>query len=247
MKTIFIILVFSFLLYSSGDSQPTEYPTHLFLGQYTSTSDNDKTTEIWELNDDGNLIGKTIYEYQGGTIFSETMRFIYKDNIPYYCATIMEQNPENPQGEICFELKNYENEVFTFENQKHDFPKRIIYDFSGFGKVNARVEGDTSSFDIKYVREYTETPFTLKGKIIKRPFENKAGKIVKGVYDYFLIVQGINYFIKTNKSSLNISKLENLLNKEIICSVIFKLGLWDSDDNNQQSRVGKYVILTKLD
>ncbi len=247
MKTIFITFILSLILYTSGYSQSNDYPTHLFLGQYTSTTVKDKTTEIWEISAVGELIGKTIYEYKGGTILSETMRIINKENKLHFCATILEQDPDNPQGEICFELKNYKDEVFVFENLNHEFPKRIIYDFSGFGMVNARIEGDTSGFDIKYIREYTNAPYIVKGKIIKQPFENKAGKIVKGVYDYYLNVQGINYFIKVSKSSIKISELEDLLNKNIICSVIFNLGLWDSDDNNQQSRVGKYVIITKLE
>lgn len=247
MKIILFITFAALILIKSGYAQTNEYPNHLFLGQYTATTDKDKTTEIWEISADGELIGKTIYEYQGGTILSETMRIINNDIKLKYCATILEQDSENPQGEICFALKNYKEEVFTFENLNHDFPKRIIYDFSGFGMVNARIEGDTSGFDIKYIREYIETPFTLKGKIFKQPFENKAGKIVKGVYDYFLNVQGINYFIKISKSAIKISRLEELLNKEIIYSVIFNQGLWDSDDNNQQSRVGKYVIITKIE
>lgn len=247
MKTIFIIIFAALFSYISGYSQSFDYPTHLFLGQYSSTTDKDKTTEIWEISADGELVGKTIYEYQGGSLLSETMRILIKENKLQYCATIMEQDPENPQGEICFTLKDYKDEMFTFENLNHDFPKRIMYDFSGFGTVNARVESDTSGFDIKFIREYTNTPVTIKGKIFKQPFENKAGKIIEGVYDYFLNIQGINYFIKMGKSSIKISELETLLNKDVTCSVIFNQGLWDADDNNQQSRVGKYVILTKLE
>ncbi len=247
MKTIFIIFSVFLLLYTSVFSQSNEYPTHLFLGKYTSATDKDKTTEIWEISTAGDLIGKTVYEYQGGTILSETMRIINKDNKIYYCATILEQDPEKSQGEICFALKNYKDEVFIFENVNHDFPKRIIYDFSGFGMVNARIEGDTSGFDINYNREYSYVAFTLKGKIIKQPFENKAGIILEGVNDYFLCIQGINYFIKTGKFAIKISELEKLLNKEVSYSVIFNKGLWDADDNNQQSRVGKYVIITKLE
>lgn len=247
MKTIFVIFFATLFCYINGYSQSIVYPTHLFYGQYSSTTDKDKTTEIWEISDEGELVGKTIYEYQGGSMLSETMRIINKENELQYCATILEQDTENPQGEICFTLKNYKDEVFIFENLNHDFPKRIIYDFSGFGTVNARVEGDTSGFDIMFIREYTNLPITIKGKIFKQPFENRAGKIIEGVYDYFLNIQGINYFIKIGKSYINISELETLLDKEITYSVVFNQGLWDADDNNQQSRVGKYVIISKLD
>lgn len=246
MKKSFIVILASFILCISGYSQTNDYPTHLFLGQYSVITDKDKTTEIWELSADGELRGKTIFDYQGGSMQAESMRIIVKDNKLKYCATILEQDPDKPQGEICFELKNYKDEVFIFENLNHDFPKRIIYDFSGFGTVNARIEGDTSGYDIKYNREYSDVTYTLKGKVLKHPFENKGGRILEGVYDYYLNIQNINYFIKISKSSIKISELESLINKEITCSVVFNFGLWDSDDNTQQSRVGKYVRIMKL-
>lgn len=229
-----------------SQAQDNQYPLQLFLGEYTYITDKDKTTEIWEQNADGSISGKTIYEYSGGSFQAETMRLVILDGKLNYCVYLNEQDTENPEGEICFSLKSFENNKFTFENLRHDFPKRILYDFSGFNSIYASVEGDTSSIDFFYNREDTDISYKSKGRIIKLPFENKAGRVIDGVYDYFIVFNGINYFIKTMLPPLNRNGLDKYLDKEVLCNVLLKNGMWDSDDSNVQSRVGKYVILKDI-
>ncbi len=227
-------------------AQNIQYPVHFFLGDYSYATDKDKTTEIWEQNSDGSIAGKSIFEYSGGSFQSETMRLAVIDGKLNYCVYINEQDSENPQGEICFPLKSFDNDKFVFENLRHDFPKRIIYDFAGFNSIHARVEGDTSSMDFFYTRTNIDIPYKFNGIIIKLPFENKAGKIIEGVYDYFVVVNGINYFIKTMLSPPDRNSLDKYIDKEVQCKVLLKNGMWDADDANVQSRVGKYVILMEI-
>ena len=247
MKYIIIFIITILTLTDISDAQTTEYPTHLFLGEWVMKTDKDVTTEIWELNSAGDITGKTIYEYDRGSFMSEIMRLITLNGKLNYCATILEQDASSPQGEICFELKSYTERKFTFENLKHDFPKRIIYDFGDYNILKARVEGDTSGFDLTFQKKQDFiTSYTLKGRFIKEQFVNKAGRKINGVFDYFFEIQGEKYFIKFAGGSVKVSDIESVLGNEIRADVIFKEGLWDTDDPNVQSRVGKYITITKI-
>jgi hypothetical protein len=228
-------------------SQTAEYPIHLFLGGFTMATDRDTTIEKWDFADDNELAGRTIFTYSGGSFLAETMRIVYLNGNLNYCSTILEQDPDNPQGEICFPLKTYNNYVFTFENLKHDFPKRIIYDFTNWRTIKARVANDTSAFDLEYERDYNVyQSYDLKGFFIKEQFVNKAGKTIDGIYDYFFKVQGISYFIKLRSNSVSKEEINKLSGREVKASIIFQEGLWDSDDNTHQSRIGKYVSIMKI-
>jgi len=210
-------------------------------------TDKDITTEKWELSDKGEIKGFTIYEYNKGSMLSETMRISDINGKLNLCATVLEQDPYNPQGEICFGVKSYYNKVFLFENLNHDFPKRIIYDYSGYNTLTVRIEGDTNSFDLRYERYYDPVEsFTLKGKIIKEQFVNKAGRTISNVFDYFYEIQGEKYFIKI--TSCNVSKeiLDKNTGNDIYCTVVFHSGLWDADDNTHQSRMGKYISIINI-
>jgi hypothetical protein len=243
----FALFVSLFLITESSYSQKSDYPTHFFIGGFTRTTVNDTTKEMWDLVNDNELIGKTVYVYSEGSFMSETMRLVYINGKLNYCATILEQDPNNPQGEICFALKSYKDYVFTFENVNHDFPKRIIYNFSNWRIITARVEDDTSGYDLEYTRDYNLLlTYTMKGIFLKLPFENKIGEIVDEVYDYYLEVQGVNYFIKMRDNTIKKEKVDKVLNKEVKVSFMIKDGLWDADDNNYQSRIGKYVTVFEI-
>jgi hypothetical protein len=249
MKRILFTIFILTLLFTTDRicSQNTDFPIHLFFGEFTRTTVNDTTVEMWEQVDDNNLRGKTVYVYSEGSFLSETMRLHYIDGKLNYCATLIEQEPDNPQGEVCFELKSYKNLVFTFENLKHDFPKRIIYDFNNWHIIKARFEDDTSGYDLEYMRDFDIfKSYTLKGTFIKELFKNKVNEIVDGIYDYFFKVQGIKYFIKFKNGIIKKEDVDKVLNKDVKASFIIYDGLWDADDNTHQSRIGKYISITNI-
>jgi hypothetical protein len=243
LTSIFIVLIFS----SNCIAQTTEYPTHLFLGGFSMATVNDTTVEMWDPVGDDELAGRSVLIYSDGGFLYETLRMFYLNGKLNYCATLMEQNPDNPEGEICFELKSYKDLVFTFENKQHDFPKRIIYDFKNWRFIKARVEDDTSGYNLEYTRDFDIfKSYTLKGVFLKEPFENKGGKIIDGLYDYFFKVQGIKYFIKLGTNAVKKEEIDNILNKEVKASFSIKEGLWDADDNTHQSRIGKYISIINI-
>ncbi len=248
-KQMLVSIVFIFFLFSPGINQAQEevYPTHLFLGYWTFATQEDTTVDNWIHTGEGHYTGMTTYTDKNGTILAETMRLAYIDGKLFYCATIAEQNPDDPEGEICFGLKSYKDRKFVFENLKHDYPQRIIYDFSNYRICKARIENETKSFDFDYKKEDNSyTSFDYNGKFVKEPFVNKAGKIIKDVYDYFFVIEGIKYFVKFSESDIKRADADKFLDTEVTAGVIFKDGLWDADDNTHQSRIGQYVSITGI-
>lgn len=87
---------------------------------------------------------------------------------------------------------------------------------------------------------------TVQAKVIYEPFINKAGKLIEGAGDYFLVYENQNWFIKFSAGSVLRSDVEKFEGKTATCTVMELDGLWDTNDPNVQSRVGKYVALYEI-
>ncbi|MBK6526445.1 MAG: hypothetical protein IPG07_13415 [Crocinitomicaceae bacterium] len=87
---------------------------------------------------------------------------------------------------------------------------------------------------------------TVQAKVIHEPFINKAGKLIEGAGDYFLVYEGQNWFIKFSAGTVLRSDVEKFEGKTATCTVMELDGLWDTNDPNVQSRVGKYVALYSI-
>lgn len=249
MKTLTIVtsIFLALIIFTNCNAQTNEYPTHLFLGGFSRATANDTTLESWDYVSETEFAGKTVFISAESSILAETLRLFFLNGKLNYCATILEQDPENPQGEICFELKSYKDLVFTFENKNHDFPKRIIYNFSKYRTITARIEDDNKGYDLEYIRDYNIfKTYTFTGVFIKEQFVNKGGKPIDGVFDYFLQVQGIKYFIKLKNSDVKKDEIETLIGRQVKVSFSINEGLWDADDNTHQSRIGKFVRIIKI-
>jgi hypothetical protein len=82
-------------------------------------------------------------------------------------------------------------------------------------------------------------------KVIRQPMVNKAGRVLEGG-EYYLVYDGDERFIKFTESSIDPSDLEPYLDKTIEFRLIEREGLWDTDNPNVQSRIGKYVAVLEI-
>jgi hypothetical protein len=238
LKKLFYLIVLLFNICYSQDSSVLK--THLFLGTWAYEMKRGSVVEKWENGSEGNLQGKGYFSDSIANKLVENLNLRYIDGKLTYCATVINQNNGR---EICFPLKEIsgDGKIFVFENLNHDFPQRIIYDFTGYNSLTAIVEDSVRSDKIIFKRVFLlEDIFELRGKIIKEQFENKAGRKIEGVYDYFFEIEGEKYFIKLSKSL--VENLKSFLDRNIRLRLIFQNGLWDADDNNVQSRIGTFII-----
>jgi hypothetical protein len=80
--------------------------------------------EIWTQTNNESLAGKGIRIEGADTFLLEKVELVSKNDGIWYIATVPDQNNSQP---IEFKLVKSEGTVYTFENEKHDFPQRIIY------------------------------------------------------------------------------------------------------------------------
>jgi hypothetical protein len=104
---------------------------------------NDKDTstlffENWTKNSSENYTGISYILAHNDTVFFETIELNYTDTGTYYSVSVQNQNNANT---VDFKLISTENYTYTFENKKHDFPQKIIYQYQSPDTLNAWIEG----------------------------------------------------------------------------------------------------------
>jgi hypothetical protein len=246
---ITVILIFHFTAVMFAQ-QRVVFKKHLFLGTWQLVSDKHNVTEEWIYINDSLYTGRAYTVINNDTTTIETLQLRYVDNIFCYCSTVPDQNEGR---EIIFRLKHIENhgEKLTFENQLHDYPQKIIYEFSPNNQMTAIIEGISNGiykkteFNFKKIPSLFDTG-VFTGKLIKETFYNKAGKEIKGVFDYFVIIEDTHYFVRFKESNISLKELEKYLEKEVCLKLRFRWGLWDTDDENVQSRIGRYVEIMEI-
>ena len=107
----------------------------LFPGKWKLNVNNSEVYEEWKIENETELTGKS-YTIKNGLQYIDEVLYIKKfADIWAYVAI-----PEG-QNITLFKLINYSSNEFVFENEEHDFPQRIIYEFSDDDKLSVAIEG----------------------------------------------------------------------------------------------------------
>ena len=106
-----------------------------------STSGNSRL-EVWSKYDDHSLIGKGLGVSGVDTTQLESIKLIFQNGEYWYVPTVPDQNNAMP---VKFKLVSQESTKYIFENPKHDYPQRIVYDFQPLSHPSAMIcqKGDT--------------------------------------------------------------------------------------------------------
>ena len=81
----------------------------------------------------------TISKTSGDTIFSEYLRILKTGEDIFFMSKV-----DHNQYPVAFKLIDLNNLTAIFENEKHDFPQKIIYNFSKKDTMQAAIEGINS-------------------------------------------------------------------------------------------------------
>ncbi|MBK9099054.1 MAG: hypothetical protein IPM14_13215 [bacterium] len=133
MKTLILLFLFFSNILAQDDSI-----TKLFPGKWKMISDNIEYFEEWELLNEKELAGAGFSTAEGDTILSERLFLKKFDDTWTYVAM-----PSN-QNITLFALTDFSVRKFIFQNDEHDFPQKIIYEFLEDGKLTAAIEGIVS-------------------------------------------------------------------------------------------------------
>ncbi len=86
--------------------------------------ENQNTYEQWDRQDSHHLKGVGYKINDGQKVITEYLDIKYVGKDIIYSATVLSQNDGKT---ITFTLNHRNGNIFSFENPRHDFPKKIIY------------------------------------------------------------------------------------------------------------------------
>src|SRR5688500_1755741 len=115
-----------FLLLSSPDRSSIDTFSWLNGAWEMKKNNGNSRWEVWKKYDDNTLIGKGLKVSGSDTTELESIKLVFEDGDFWYVPTVPDQNNAMP---VRFKLVSHEGFRFTFENPKHDFPQRIVYDY----------------------------------------------------------------------------------------------------------------------
>ena len=98
--------------------------------------------ETWMKKDDNSMIGKSYLVKGSDTTMLERVDLIYEGDDMFYIPVAYGQNDDKP---VRFKLTSIKASAYTFENREHDFPKRIVYNFTGTDKLHAYIDDGTET------------------------------------------------------------------------------------------------------
>ena len=133
-----LYFLFVLLIYSTDLKAQDDEISRLFPGKWKMEIENAEVFEEWELLDENVLIGKNYTFGNGVNVLNESL-FLQK----IYNCWIYIAAPKVEEITL-FPLVEYTPKKFIFENKKHDFPQRIVYEFHKDGKMTAAIEGNVN-------------------------------------------------------------------------------------------------------
>lgn len=144
---------------SCGFAQQQSYSQKDFeaLGQINGTwrciRSDGEIFETWKRKNNTEFTGISYMVSKADTVPLETVR-LYIESGQIIYAPLTASQPQ--QQHVLFTLRSTDGHRFVFENPKHDFPTRIVYDFKGkdslLAYIEGKVEGKPRRIDYPYKR-----------------------------------------------------------------------------------------------
>lgn len=98
--------------------------------------------ETWISISDSSMYGKSFLITNSDTTLLEKVDLVKEGNDIFYIPVAFGQNGDQP---VRFKLTSTTGDVYVFENAAHDFPKRIVYDFTKAGSIHAYIDDGTNA------------------------------------------------------------------------------------------------------
>jgi hypothetical protein len=132
MKKI-IIFLFIFSIYITAQSEMSSLD--IFIGKWKSESRTSVSFEEWD------KINETFFEGIGYSLKNGEKNIYEKFNILKLHNHIVYIAQPGNNLPTLFTLISSESNKFIFENKEHDFPQRVIYNFTSDKNLTASIEG----------------------------------------------------------------------------------------------------------
>ncbi|WP_309641676.1 DUF6265 family protein [Flavobacterium sp.] len=108
------------------------------IGTWENKSDEGNMIETWSKTNDSLYVGGSYFIKEKDTLHSESIELTQKANTILYIPTVKGQNNNQP---VPFQLTKQTPKQLVFENPKHDFPQKIIYNQITADSLVATISG----------------------------------------------------------------------------------------------------------
>jgi hypothetical protein len=109
-----------------------------FLGEWNNTVEEKHTAEIWIKKSDSIYAGQSYMLKANDTLFSERMTIEQKNDSLFYHVKVKNQNNDEV---VTFYATTISESQIVFENPKHDFPNKIVYNKINNDSIVAGIYG----------------------------------------------------------------------------------------------------------
>jgi Domain of unknown function (DUF6265) len=133
-KLVIIILAITTLSFKDNDDFA---PLCKLQGSWEMKTKKGIMGETWIATNEHCLSSKAYFVKGNDTSLYEKVVLEKKKGNIYFTATSATENDKQP---IAFKLTSATANKFVFENAKHDFPKRIVYEFINNDSIHAYID-----------------------------------------------------------------------------------------------------------
>lgn len=110
-----------------------------FIGEWGNKSKEGELTERWKKENDSVYFGESYFVVgEKDTVFAEHVKLEDKNGKLSFTVTVPGQNDELP---VTFEMTSSTDNQIVFENPKHDYPSKIVYNKVGNDSLVAEIFG----------------------------------------------------------------------------------------------------------
>ena len=139
MKKFFLYVL---LLVSLNSFAQQEIDLNIFEGKWAMPKGNKTIGEEWVKISNDSFQNKGYFINGADTVITERVALQKINGEIFYTSTVEDQNDKQP---VAFKLTSFKNNTFTFENPTHDFPKRIVYEFTSEETLHAYIDDGTEA------------------------------------------------------------------------------------------------------
>lgn len=109
-------------------------PLHGLTGLWKMDGKRGALYEEWLISGDNQLTGRSYKINNNDTIVLENVIISVQGDAIVYTPVVRDQNNQQP---VPFKLISYNNNRHVFENKKHDYPQRVIYELVSMNELRA--------------------------------------------------------------------------------------------------------------
>ena len=140
MKKVIVLLAITTCIFSCKKTEKENklQTADWLIGTWENKSDEGEMVETWSKTNDSLYSGSSYFIKGKDTLHSESIALTQKADVVLYTPTVKGQNNNQP---VSFQLTKQTPKQMVFENPKHDFPQKIVYQQITVDRLVATISG----------------------------------------------------------------------------------------------------------